>query len=139
MKRFLFIAAALLALTSAGNAEPWPTVLHNGSLMQVEQLPDKSVLIRYLQPRPSLWAVGVMPGSVLLHGRWVNDRFEALANVFTRTCGPIPYLVSGAVPKPGGALTLVGAAPVIDPYLCIVLGLTWESDNAKLVFAPEGA
>ena len=107
---------------------------HNGSLMEVTPLDGNRVEIRYVDPRPGLWAVGVRPGTVLIRGQWIGDRLEATAHVFSAGCGPIPYAVAGGV-DPNGVLTLGGPAPIVDSYSCFVLGLAWTG-NSTLVFVP---
>jgi hypothetical protein len=110
---------------------------HNGSLMRVESLGDGQIVIRYADPKPPLWPLGVGPGTVLLRGTWdwKQGVLRATAVVFTYACGPVPYSVEGSVTREG-VLTLIGAAPVIDPWTCVTLGYTWTSPNASLVFIP---
>ena len=118
-------------------AAPPPAPLlatHNGSLMEVTPLDGNLVEIRYADPRPGLWGVGVRPGTVLIRGQWLGDRLEAAAHVFTAGCGPIPYAVAGGADA-NGVLTLTGPAPIVDPYSCFVLGLAWTG-NSTLVFVP---
>ncbi len=109
---------------------------HNGSLMQVESRGNGEIIIRYADPKPELWPLGVAPGTVLLHGTWSDQGvLIGTAVVFTLACGPVPYAVEGAVTK-DGVLTVIGAAPVIDIYHCVTVGYTWTSPNASLVFIP---
>jgi hypothetical protein len=108
---------------------------HNGSLMQVESRGNGEIVIRYVDPKPELRAIGVGPGTVLLHGTWGEQGLRATAVVFTFTCGPVPYAVDGSVSR-DGILTVIGAAPVIDPWHCVTVGYTWTSPNASLVFIP---
>jgi hypothetical protein len=109
---------------------------HNGSLMQVASLGNGQIVISYVDPKPQLWPL-VAPGTVLLRGTWdwKQGVLRATAVVFTFACGPVPYAVEGAVSR-DGILTLIGAAPVIDPWHCLTVGYTWASPNASLVFIP---
>jgi hypothetical protein len=110
-------------------------VIHNGSLMTVEALGQGRVVIRYVEPRPGLWEVGVRPGTLLIEGRWEGKTLKATAFAFPPfPCPPVPYVVRGGVGE-GNVLTLVGPAPLIDPYACAVVGMVW-SNNSTLVFVP---
>ena len=116
---------------------PAHLVSHNGSLMQVTSQGNGAITISYVDPKPELWPVGVRPGTILLRGTWdfKQRTIEATAVVFTFACGAVPYGVGGTI-NSAGVLTLVGAAPVIDPWHCITVGWTWASANASLVFIP---
>ena len=109
---------------------------HNGSLMRITEVAPGVVEIRYEQPRPSLWHLGVQPGTLLLTGTWRDGRLVATAYVFA-VCGPLPYQVVGTV-DPRGVLTLTGPAPVpIGPPWapCANVGLFWNG-NSSLAFFP---
>ena len=131
-----YLLATAIALTFAGTAAAQPPhlVTHNGSLMEVAQDPAGVVRIVYRDPRPSLQAIGVAPGALLVEGRWVaKGQFAGFATVFG--CGLAwPYQVTGTVVE-GGGLLLEGPAPVITPW-CFLAGYTWASDNAHLLFVP---
>jgi hypothetical protein len=121
-------------------APPVPQLAsHNGSLMKVESLGSGQIVISYADPKPSLRPL-VGPGSVLLRGTWdfkaMPAVLRATAVVFTNSCGPIPYAVEGSM-TPEGVLTLIGAAPVVNPGTCVTTGYTWASPNASLVFIPR--
>jgi hypothetical protein len=139
MQKFALIFVALAFTSGSANAEalPAPPMLatHNGSLMEVIPLAGNRVEIRYADPRPGLWGVGVQPGSVLIRGQWFGDRLEAIAHVFAAGCGPIPYAVTGGADPNNGVLTLVGPAPIVDPYSCFMLGFA-PTVNSTLVFVP---
>jgi hypothetical protein len=109
---------------------------HNQSLMAIETRPNHVVRIVYAQPRPSIAAIGVTPGTVLVEGRWVNPvQFDGLAMVFSEICGrSFSYPVRGGT-TPDNVLILSGAAPVISPW-CQPVGFTWLSPNSSLVFSP---
>ncbi len=128
------VVLALALLTSTAHAQPPRPVLHNGSLMLVSDLGQGHIAITYAQPRPSLWGL-VAPGTLLLDGQWDHGTLYATARAFTQFCPfPFPYPVSGSV-SPQGVLTVVGPAPLIDPYSCTVIGMVWSS-NSTLVFVP---
>ena len=130
MKRI--VLAALLALAPA--AASAQLLEHNGSIMEAVPFGNGGLEIRYLQPRPGLWPVGVRPGTALVRGHWRGPWLEATAVVFSANCGPVPYAVRGA-PDPAGVLVLSGPAPIVDPWRCSVLGMAWTL-NANLVFMP---
>lgn len=135
MKLALTIAAALvLAIVPAKAQPPGAFVTHNGSLMAVTADGQGAVQIAYAQPRPGLWEIGVRPGTVLLRGRWSGPVLNAMAVVYAGQCGAIPYPVSGTE-LPNGVLTLIGPAPIVDPYSCAVLGMAMTG-NSTLVFVP---
>jgi hypothetical protein len=133
-----FFAFVILHVTRAeAQVQPQQVfqVLHNGSLMSLEVLPDHHVVIRYAQPAPRLYGF-VAPGMVLLEGHWDHQTLWATAYVFTRECGAFPYQVSGGV-APDGSLVLQGSAPYVVEG-CVVWGYTWESSNSRLVFTRVG-
>ena len=111
-------------------------VSHNGSLMTLTVNPDSSVQIAYAQPKPELVAVGVRPGTVLVHGRWSADRrFVGTAYVFY--CGALPYAVSGGVDE-GGALMLEGPAPRVWARTCTVADYSWTPNSyLRFVQVPD--
>jgi hypothetical protein len=148
----VILAGALTAASADGRLEPIPAggpfpppraaaltpevsrAIHNGSLMAVIASPRTGTLrMEYIAPRPSLAALGVMPGTLLLNGRWSRDELSATAFVFSR-CGPIPYEVRGGA-DPTGMLTLQGLAPVVNPDTCMVFGQAWTM-NSVLMFLP---
>lgn len=131
MTKLLALALALVAMP----AQAQQFALHNGSLMVVEPYGQGRMNIRYSQPRPGLWEVGVRPGTLLINGRWANGALYATAFVFPPGCPPAPYPVKG-VATPDGVLTLIGPAPLVDPYLCAILGVVWSA-NSTLVFLPQ--
>jgi hypothetical protein len=130
---------AVLALLLCGSASAQPPVsyaMHNGSVMQIRPLPANQIEVSYLQPRPSLWGL-VGPGTVLLRGQWQpNGVLNGTAFVFPPwPCPPVPYPVSGSMNRQN-VLTVVGPAPLIDPFACAIIGQVW-SNNSTLVFVPQ--
>jgi hypothetical protein len=69
--------------------------------------------IHYAEPKPSLWEIGVRPGTLLVDGRWFGDRFVGRARVFNLVCGAIPYEVAGGM-VPGIGLVLEGPQWRVD-------------------------
>jgi len=137
----LTLAAAAAALLSSSaladvGAEPAHSRLisHNGSLMEFTPLPGRGLEIHYVRPRPGLWGVGVLPGTLLLRGAWSGQTLFATAYVFSAQCGASPYQVSGQADV-ANVLTLSGLAPVIDPYTCGEVGSA-PTLNSVLVFEP---
>ncbi len=144
MKRLLIIALTLLHAVSANADAPGPNsgpgppqyVVHNGSLMLVTPLPGGLIQITYVQPRPNLYGL-VGPGTLLLRGQWQAGQLVATAFVFPPPpCPPVPYTVTGGVDPRNGVLIVAGPAPLIDPYVCAVVGMIW-SNNSTLAFYPQ--
>ena len=134
MKTLIVAVALALTVAPALAQPPGAFVTHNGSLMSVVTDGRGAVQIAYAQPRPGLWEIGVRPGTVLIRGHWAGPVLNATAVVYAGQCGAIPYPVSGAA-LPNGVLTLVGPAPIVDPYSCGVLGMALTG-NSSLVFVP---
>lgn len=134
MKSALIAAVLALAIVPAQAQPPGAFVTHNGSLMAVTPIGNGAVQIAYADPRPGLQAIGVRPGTVLIRGQWSGPVLNATAVVYAGPCGAIPYPVSGTA-LPNGVLTLVGPAPIVDPYSCAVLATAW-TDNSTLIFVP---
>ncbi|MFZ0918184.1 MAG: hypothetical protein WAN04_14930, partial [Candidatus Udaeobacter sp.] len=109
--------------------------IHNGSLMSVETDGVGGVYIRYVEPKPSLYSWGVVPGTLLFDGHWRGPYLEGTARVFG--CGPVPYFVRGTV-GPDGVLVLTGPSPVVAIWpFCGPIGLTQASGNSVLIFYPQ--
>lgn len=127
---------ALLMTATAAFAQPAPRFVdHNGSLMEVISEPTPQTLrIEYVRPRAGMAAIGVVPGTVLLRGRWTgpND-FVGAATVFDPQCGAILYEVRGG--DIGGELVLRGPAPLVAPYPACVVGYG-NTNNSVLIFTP---
>jgi hypothetical protein len=135
MRNVLTIAISLLC-TTAALAQPAERVgqaWHNGSLMNVFTR-ENLVRIEYLQPKPELAAIGVVPGTVLVRGEWVAGALVATAVVFPLGCPATPYAVRGSVDA-GEVLTLFGPAPALLDWNCQVLAVDWTG-NSTLRFEP---
>lgn len=114
---------------------PLPLLVHNGSLMtQVFDPSSGHLLIQYKDPRPGLWPVGVIPGTVLVDAQVRPTSIAGTAFVFSGVCPPTPYRVVGDA-SPQGMVVLRGPAPLVDPYSCNVIELV-PSQNSELVFTP---
>jgi hypothetical protein len=143
MKITRTIALALAGMTNAATAaEPGPhhtpavterLVMHNGSIMTVSMAPDRVVTIRYLEPKPSLRALGIIPGTVLVYGRWddATRTFRGVAHVFGE-CGAVPYQVFGGV-DPNESLVLTGPVPQRFEGSCVPFAYVWNH-NSRLQF-----
>jgi hypothetical protein len=131
MKPLAAFLCSLVLLATAAHAENF--LVHNGSLMALRAFPGGRIEIRYVEPRPGLWDVGVRPGTILLRGQWVGPVLNAEARVFSAFCGPLPYPVRGG--EQGAVLVLNGVAPIVDPYSCVLIGGA-ITDNSTLIFTP---
>jgi hypothetical protein len=142
------IVAAIVVCSTVALAQPPAErvgqATHNGSVMNVITQPGvgadgSGILIRieYLQPRPGLAAIGVVPGTVLVTGQWIGRELIATAVVFRPGCPAIPYAVRGTVDSTE-TLTLFGPAPSLLGYWCEVLAVDWTA-NSTLRFEPVRA
>ena len=117
---------------------PAPRLLmHNGSVMQINDVGPGAIEISYVQPRPNLGLVP--PGMVLVSGQWAGSIFNGTAVVWA-TCAlggrySWNYPVTGGI-APDGNLVLQGPAPVIDPYRCAPVTVNYRGHNGTLVFLP---
>ena len=159
MKKILLAGTCLLALCGPTFAEsfgappvaiptapvamppapaPAPRLLmHNGSVMQINDVGPGAIQISYVQARPNLGYVA--PGTVLVSGQWAGPILNGTAMVWA-TCAlggrySWTYPVSGGI-APDGNLVLQGPAPVIDPYRCAPITVNYGGHNGVLVFTP---
>jgi hypothetical protein len=109
-------------------------VTHNGSLMEVILGPGGRMSIVYVEPRPGLLEIGIVPGTLLIAGRWRGPIFSADARVFDPQCGAVLYRVEGSA-DPAGVLILEGPAPVVWAGSCVIAEYIW-THNSRLVFVP---
>jgi hypothetical protein len=133
----ILTAAPLLTGSARADGVPPPPphlALLNGSIVEIVADGGGHISVVYVQPRPGLLSIGVLPGSVLLVGRWRGDRLEATAYGWNNLCGFIPYQVSGSVNR-DGVLTLVGLAPLVNNSSCRVVGWEWNMAST-LAFVP---
>ena len=113
-------------------------VNHNGSIMTLTVWPDFWIQINYAQPREALIPYGVRPGTLLVYGKWNEDKtFNGVAHAFY--CGALPYQVAGKVDRDSQALILEGPAPRVYAGTCQVADYVWTA-NSYLRFdrMPEG-
>jgi len=75
----------------------------------------------YDAPREGLTSRGVTQGTVLFRGRRQGDKYSGTAYIFTKSCGPQPYEVSGPVDSDDRGVTMFGKAPTVNSA-CEVTG-----------------
>ena len=115
------LASFALAMATAAQAQP---VGHNGSIMDMQvDVRTGAFSIVYAQPKPSLAAIGVTPGVLLIEGRMNPPTFpgppvQATARVYDRICGAVPYPVAGR--HDGPVMILEGPAPVVWAGTCTI-------------------
>jgi Trypsin-like peptidase domain len=68
----------------------------------------------YETPRAGLIPMGVRKGTLLFDGRKEGDTYVGRAHVFSKTCQPTPYFVSGNISNDDQTVTLRGRVPVLD-------------------------
>jgi hypothetical protein len=127
----LCVLGIIIMLISAARAQP---LGHNGSIMDM-QLDQRTGLfsIVYAQPKPSLLAIGVTPGTLLIRGQMSPPNLvQAVAHVYDPFgCGAVPYPVSGRYDGP--VLILEGPAPVVWAGSCVIAEYIW-THNSHLRF-----
>ncbi len=127
------ILGLFLVLLGLSPVQAQQAYMHNGSTMTVT-VSGKSVEISYLSPRAGL---PVQSGTRLFEGG-VNEysrKIEGTAWIFHSRCNrAYSYWVVGDFENGDAQLHLVGAAPVVDPRTCLVVGHSRESANAHLLF-----
>ena len=138
MARLLLLVAALSALgLFAPRAEASNCAVdeydHNGSLMEMQICDGGGMTISYTRPRRGLTGVGVRNGTLLFDGvEQASGAISGQARRFSKTCGPVPYAVTGR--NDGGTIILRGEAPVVDGRC-----RTTSFRPDKLVFTLQGA
>jgi hypothetical protein len=139
MARRHFLIAASLALglfasqAQAGNCA-MDEYDHNGSLMEMQICDGGGMTISYSRPRRGLMGVGVRSGTLFFDGvEQAGGVISGQARIFNRTCGPIPYAVTGRN-HGGSIIVLRGDVPALENG-CRVTGYRPE----KLLFTLQGA
>jgi hypothetical protein len=121
---------------SVGNLDrqfgPAEMLDHNGSLVALTRPADRSIEIRYQQPRAAL---PVSQGTVLFRGQEKAGVVSGTAFVFKQGCEPAGYQVTGK--RDGGVLVLEGTAPHRDPRSCAIIAAQSVSKHSSLVFYHE--
>ena len=126
MKRAALGAILLLALAVSSHAQP---VGHNGSIMQLHADPRSGTFsIVYTHPKPSLQAIGITPGVLLISGQMIApDLVQAVAHVYDPFCGAVPYPVAGR--HDGLIMILEGPAPVVWAGTCVISDYIWTHNS----------
>jgi hypothetical protein len=91
----IFLALVLTLVSTAALAQP-PVLGHNGSIMalNVDQRTGAFTIV-YAQPKPSLLAIGVVAGTLLISGQMNPPNVvQAVAHVYDRICGAVPLSYS---------------------------------------------
>jgi hypothetical protein len=84
----------------------------------------------YYSPRPELQAVGVKRGTLAFDGKRTDNKYTGNAFVFSKTCGPLAYPVTGTVSADQRKVQFSGAVPKRGAG-CTVASYTndtWEYD-----------
>jgi hypothetical protein len=129
-KKVLFWGCVLWLLTTCAKAQP---VGHNGSLMDMRvDNGTGEFSIVYAQPKPSLMAIGVSPGVLLIRGRMnrpspYQPMVEAIAHVYDPQCGAVPYPVAGRYDAT--TMILEGPAPVVWAGTCVIAEYVWTANS----------
>ena len=130
MRPVTLIALALIAAFQL--LECWSTEAlakslweHNGSIVYLEA---EGQLRRFYYERPRS-ELPVEAGTPLFHGQTRGNRYTGTAYVFSESCGPIGYPVTGAVSANKLKIRMRGKAPVRDDDCNIV-----RFRNDELVF-----
>jgi len=140
MIKFLAFLLIGTTLAMADGGPPIPNrpklVAHNGSIMEVREVGPNEIVILYKQPRQRMLEEGVIPGTLLIRGKWVGkNEFVGEARVFSGWCRQAyPYEVRGGLLFGNGFLILKGPSPDVDLNTCQVLGYSW-GPNSQLTFS----
>ena len=103
-------AVAQLPASAAPKTAYWD---HNGSIVYL--IADGvSRQFYYHEPRPGMLRAGASPGALLFRGKSIQGGYVGTAYIFSRTCGPTPYRVSGPILDDYHTVVLRGQAPRID-------------------------
>jgi hypothetical protein len=75
-----------------------------------------------IEPSLELTGQDVQSGSLLFDGQKNDTSYEGKLFIFAGRCGTREYDASGPITNDGQTVTLVGAAPLIDPETCLKVG-----------------
>jgi hypothetical protein len=78
---------------------------HNGSVVYLTA-EGANRRFYYDVPRAGLYDVGVKQGTLLFEGRKEGERYSGAAYIFSQTCGPQAYAVSGPVASDQSRITI---------------------------------
>ncbi|MGY3603662.1 MULTISPECIES: hypothetical protein [unclassified Bradyrhizobium] len=106
---------------------------HNGSTMILRASGAQREFV-YDAPREGLTSRGVTHGTVLFRGRRQGDKYSGTAYIFTKSCGPQPYEVSGPVDADDRGVTMFGKAPIVNSA-CKVTG--GRDDTLRFAFSED--
>jgi hypothetical protein len=123
----------LVALSTIAYAQGQPSVWDlNGSNMYLSANGARREF-RYHIVRPGLEEAGVQPGTLWFQGTRNGDQYVGTAYVFSKTCGALPYAVTGSVSADGQTITISGSAPFVGEDGCVIEGYRPTSDELHLV------
>jgi serine/threonine protein kinase len=86
---------------------------HNRSTMRLVAEGRRRRFI-YEFPKASIEQAGAVRGTLLFDGERVGDTYSGIAFIFSRTCGPKPYNVSGDVSPDQRRVEMRGMKPTFD-------------------------
>lgn len=93
---------------------------HNGSMMYLRaEGPFREFY--YQAPKRGMLAVGARPGTLLFSGRAMGQRYDGVAYIFSRDCGPLGYRVTGPILDNDSRVLLRGMAPRVNRN-CAIIG-----------------
>jgi hypothetical protein len=83
----------------------------------------------YERPREGMVRAGARAGTLLFEGSKEGNSYQGTAYVFSPSCGPIGYQVSGPIEDQGTRVVMFGRAPVRDSSCRVV-----RTRDDRLVF-----
>lgn len=101
---------------------------HNDSLMYLVADGSRRWFY-YERPREGMVRAGARAGTLLFEGSKQGNSYQGTAYVFSPTCGPIGYQVSGPIEDQGTRVVMFGRAPVRDSACRVV-----RTRDDRLVF-----
>ncbi len=132
--RYAPLFIGLVGFSQLASATDGQSVLfeHNGSQVRLDVRAGTAIM-RYVEPRPALFAAGIDRNTLLFEGRLGPDgSLQGLAYTYAAGCAPASYPVNGLW-RVGGIL-LRGAAPQRQRGGCAVVGYDPQSPQALLAF-----
>jgi hypothetical protein len=104
---------------------------HNGSVVVLSRSKDRAEFV-YERPRKGMTNVGARPGSRLFTGRLSGSQFDGTAFFYSRSCGQVPYSVSGTLSHDQRSVVLHGQAPRLGKS-CSVTGTKTDTLEFSLL------